>query len=209
MSVSEPSVSGLPVLVVDDDASLLDLLAFSVESAGYMAHLAGDRPSALLRARELSELRIALIDLGLPPHANEVSEGITLLEQLQILRPGIKVIVITGQDQDAAALAAIRAGAFDFLGKPVSGSQIIASLHRAALFVRKEAALRDAGESRITIAARIEEGIKEAGEAAEERLLRQILADTGFNVTECARRLGVQRENIYYFIKKYGIQRDA
>jgi DNA-binding NtrC family response regulator len=138
-----------------------------------------------------------------------VDEGITLIGQLLQLRPQFKIIVVTGQDQQAAALAAIRAGAFDFLAKPVAPAQVLAAVERARLFVRTEADLLEAGESRITIAAKLEEGIREAGEAAAERLLRQVLADTGFNVAESARRLGLQRENLYYFIKKFGIQRDA
>lgn len=201
--------AGAPVLVIEDDASLADLLGFMLGAAGHPVHLAGDRASALQTARSHPELSIALCDLGLPPRPNEVEEGIVAIGQLLQLRPQFKIIVVTGQDQQAAALAAIRAGAFDFLAKPVASAQVLAAVERASLFVRTEANLMEAGESRITIAARLDEGIREAGEAAAERLLRQVLADTGFNVAESARRLGLQRENLYYFIKKFGIQRDA
>jgi DNA-binding NtrC family response regulator len=197
------------VLVVEDDASLADLLGFMLAGAGHHPLSAADRSAAMQLARAYPEISIALCDLGLPPRPNEVSEGITLIGQLLQLRPQFKVIVVTGQDQQAAALAAIRAGAFDFLAKPVAPTQVLAAVERARLFVRTEADLLEAGESRITIAAKLEEGIREAGEAAAERLLRQVLADTGFNVAESARRLGLQRENLYYFIKKFGIQRDA
>lgn len=198
-----------PVLLVEDDASLADLLGFMLEGAGHPVLPAGDRHSAMQQARAHAEVSIALCDLGLPPRPNQFEEGITLISQLLQLRPQFKIIVVTGQDQQAAALAAIRAGAFDFLAKPVAPAQVLAAVERARLFVRTEADLMEAGESRITIAARLEEGIREAGEAAAERLLRQVLADTGFNVAESARRLGLQRENLYYFIKKFGIQRDA
>jgi len=198
-----------PVLVVEDDAALADLLRFTLEAAGHTVLLAEDRAAAMAILRQASAMEVALCDLGLPPRPNEVTEGIALIEQMQQWRPGLKIIVVTGQDQQAAAFAAIRAGAFDFLAKPVSAGQIRAAVQRALLFSRTEASLREAGESRITIAARVGEGIKEAGEAAAERLLRQVLADTGFNVAETARRLGLQRENLYYFIKKFGIQRDA
>lgn len=197
------------VLVVEDDPSLADLLGFMLGSAGQHVVSAGDRSTAMQLARAYPEVSIALCDLGLPPRPNEVDEGITLIGQLLQLRPQFKIIVVTGQDQQAAALAAIRAGAFDFLAKPVAPAQVLAAVERARLFVRTEADLLEAGESRITIAAKLEEGIREAGEAAAERLLRQVLADTGFNVAESARRLGLQRENLYYFIKKFGIQRDA
>lgn len=197
------------VMVIEDDPSLADLIGFMLGGAGHHVVSAGDRSGAMQLARAYPEISIALCDLGLPPRPNQVEEGITLIGQLLQLRPQFKIIVVTGQDQQAAALAAIRAGAFDFLAKPVAPAQVLAAVERAQLFVRTEANLLEAGESRITIAARLEEGIREAGEAAAERLLRQVLADTGFNVAESARRLGLQRENLYYFIKKFGIQRDA
>lgn len=206
---AQEAPAGVPILLIEDDASLADLLGFMLESAGHQVLPAGDRSRAMQQARAHPGVSIALCDLGLPPHPNQIDEGITLIGQLLKLRPQFKIIVVTGQDQHAAALAAIRAGAFDFLGKPVAPGQVLAAVERAGLFVRTEADLLEAGESRITIAARLDEGIREAGEAAAERLLRQVLSDTGFNVAESARRLGLQRENLYYFIKKFGIQRDA
>ena len=199
-------------LPIDSDyiqKTLLELLAITLRQAGHEVFTADQRSTALDIVRQEPDIQVALCDLGLPPRPNEITEGIQLVEQLGLQRPGIKVVVITGQDQESSALAAIRAGAFDFLAKPVMGAQIRAAVERAQLFARKEAVLRDAGESRITIAARVEEGIREAGEAAEERLLRQVLADTGFNVAEASRRRGLQRAHLYYFMKKYGIKRDA
>jgi DNA-binding NtrC family response regulator len=52
-----------------------------------------------------------------------------------------------------------------------------------------------------------EEGLKQAREEVIERLVRTVLVDTGFNVSETARRLNISREHLYYYIKKYGIQR--
>lgn len=196
-------------LIVEDDDTLADLLAGLLARAGHTCARAVDRDGALSLLRQHDGIALVLLDLGLPPYPNEIREGITLLERLIAERPHLKVLVLTGQDQDAAAFAAIRAGAFDFLAKPAQAAQILAAARRATLFLAHERALREAGESRITIAARLDEGLKEAGEAAEERLLRQVLADTGFNVAETARRLGLPRENLYYFLKKYGIQRNA
>lgn len=197
------------ILIVEDDPALAELLASALGRNGYACHRVDCREAALASLQQHEPAGIALLDLGLPPHPNEIREGIRLLEQLMLQRPSMKVIVLTGQDQESAALAAIRAGAFDFLAKPVQPTAIVAAVERARLFADSEAVLRRAGESRITIAARTEEGIREAGQAAEERLLRQVLDDTDYNVTEAARRLGLPRENLYYFIRKYGIQRHA
>jgi transcriptional regulator with GAF, ATPase, and Fis domain len=45
-------------------------------------------------------------------------------------------------------------------------------------------------------------------EEAEEKLVRQVLKDTGFNVYKSAEKLGIKRESIYYFMKKFQISRD-
>jgi transcriptional regulator with GAF, ATPase, and Fis domain len=50
--------------------------------------------------------------------------------------------------------------------------------------------------------------LKAVREDAEERLVRQVLKDTEFNVYQSAARLGVKRESIYYFLKKFGIKRE-
>jgi transcriptional regulator with GAF, ATPase, and Fis domain len=63
------------------------------------------------------------------------------------------------------------------------------------------------GLTRLQINARICDGLKAVREDAEERLVRQVLKETGFNVYQSAARLGLKRESIYYFLKKFGINR--
>ena len=81
-------------------------------------------------------------------------------------------------------------------------------MRRALLFLQKEQELGREGVTRIAINAQIGEGLKGVRTDAEERLVRQILKETNFNVYQSAKRLGVKRENIYYFLKKFGIERD-
>ena len=150
-----------------------------------------------------------LLDFGLPPNPHDMSEGIATLREIESVIMTAKVIVLTGQDQQAAALAAIREGAFDFLSKPVAYDAILHAIQRAALFLQKEDELSREGITRIALNVQVGDGMKAIRADAEERLVRQILRETGFNVLQSARRLGVKRENIYYFINKYGIERDA
>jgi transcriptional regulator with GAF, ATPase, and Fis domain len=82
------------------------------------------------------------------------------------------------------------------------------AINRALLFLQKERELGKEGITRIAINAQIGDGLKSVRADAEERLVRQILKETGFNVYQSAKRLGVKRENIYYFLKKFGIARD-
>jgi DNA-binding NtrC family response regulator len=148
-----------------------------------------------------------LLDLGLPPHASTMSEGLSLLDAALQLVPGIKVIVLSGQVEDAAALEAIRRGAFDFLVKPASLAAIHAAVRRASLFNQTEERMTVVGEARLHLTARLWEGPKEAASSAEEQLLRRTLVAAGYNIAEVARQLGMAREHVYYYLNKYGLRR--
>jgi DNA-binding NtrC family response regulator len=134
-------------------------------------------------------------------------EGLAVLDDCLAKSPSSKVIVLTGQDESAAALAAIRRGAFDFILKPASVAQIVQALRRAMMFLREESRMAEAGEARVQLTARLDEGPKEAAAAAEEQLLRRVLVEAGYNVADAARRLGLAREHVYYYLNKYGIRR--
>jgi DNA-binding NtrC family response regulator len=195
------------LLLVEDDEALRAMLVGLLESQGYAVAEAGSREEALARLQKEPDTAAVILDLGLPPRPHETSEGLQTLRDLQSTAHPAKVIVLTGQDEEAAALAAIREGAFDFLAKPAESAAILQAVARASLFALKERELRAAGVARIAINTPLGDGLKTVREDAEERLVRQVLRETGFNVYQSARRLGVKRENIYYFLKKFGIQR--
>lgn len=191
------------LLIVEDDESLAGYLAAAMEGDGYRVSCAHSRSAALsIRPQPL----LALIDLGLPPAANRISEGLYLIDALLACRPDSKIIVVTGQDEESAAFEAVRRGAFDFLSKPAAMGDIRAAIRRADLFLHHEARLSSAGEARLHLTVRLANGPKDTGDAVEERMVRGTLADTNGNVAEAARRLGLVREHLYYYLKKYGIR---
>lgn len=194
------------LLVVEDDEALAGYLASSLKSKGFKVELAHDRASAAHCFASVLP-RLVLLDLGLPPAPSTMTEGLAVLDDCLAQSPSVKVIVLTGQDEEAAAHEAIRRGAFDFLIKPASLPQIVQALRRAMLFVREESRMAAAGEARVHLTARLSEGPKEAAAAAEEQLLRRALSETGYNIAEAARRLGLAREHVYYYLNKYGIRR--
>ena len=198
----------LHILLVEDDPALRTMLRALLEMNDYRVSEADCRAGAMAALRADSAIGVVLLDFGLPPHAHDMREGIATLQQIQAEIMTAKVIVLTGQDQDAAALEAIREGAFDFLAKPVGSEAILRAVARAALFLRSEQELSLQGITRIAVNAQAGEGLKGIRSDAEERLVRQVLKETGFNVFQSARRLGVKRENVYYFLKKFGIERD-
>ena len=71
------------------------------------------------------------MDLGLPPDADSVSEGFKLLEQILAVDSDIKVIVLTGQNDQANALRAIALGAYDFFAKPFEPELLTLTIGRA------------------------------------------------------------------------------
>lgn len=191
------------LLIVEDDPSLASYLASVMEDSGFRVFCAHSRSEALsIHPQPL----LALVDLGLPPAESLITEGMYLIDALLANEPHCKIIVVTGQDEESAAFEAVRRGAFDFLSKPAAMSDIMAAIRRAQLFLHHEEHLSESGEARLHITVRLANGPKESADALEEQIVRNTLADTRGNVSEAARRLGLMRENMYYYLKKYGIQ---
>ncbi len=191
------------LLIVEDDEALSSYLADSMRCEGFDVHCARCRAEALcIHPQPL----LALVDLGLPPAENLTSEGLFLIDALLANEPHSKIIVITGQDEESAAFEAVRRGAFDFLCKPVAMTDIRAAIRRASMFLHHETHLSQTGEARLHLTIRLSSGPKDSADAVEEQIVRGTLADSHGNVTEAARRLGLVRENLYYYLKKYGIQ---
>ena len=71
------------------------------------------------------------MDLGLPPDPDSVSEGFKLLQQMLDIDPTAKVIVLTGQNDQANALRAVALGAYDFLAKPFEPDVLALTIERA------------------------------------------------------------------------------
>lgn len=198
------------LLIVEDDLALAGYLASALAAEGYIVHQAHDRAQAMGALEAASPpFSLVLLDLGLPPQPSVMTEGLATLDEILRRAPQLKIIVLTGQDENAAALEAVRRGAFDFLVKPAAFGTILQALQRAHLFAQTDARLAQTGEARLHLTARIDEGPREVAAAAEEQLLRRVLVECGYNVAETARRLGMAREHVYYYLNKYGIQRPA
>jgi DNA-binding NtrC family response regulator len=196
------------VLLIEDDAVLRMMLRSALENSHYRVLESDSRPDALARLQESPDIAVAIVDLGLPPVEHTTLEGLATLRTIASEHPGVKAIVLTGQDEEKAAFDAIKEGAFDFLPKPAKTSDILMAVQRAFLFHRKEQDLLADGLARLQFNARYADGLKAVREEAEEKLVRQVLKETGFNVYKSAEKLGIKRESVYYFMKKFQITRD-
>ena len=117
------------LLLVDDRQEILEQMKWGLKSS-YMIYEADHRAAAVdILQREKTSL--VTLDLGLPPDAGGVSEGLAALEQLLAVNPLVKVVVITGNQDRANALKAIQLGAYDFMEKPVDLDVLKIVLQRA------------------------------------------------------------------------------
>ena len=117
-----------PLLIVEDDLALQKQIKWSLDR--FDSVTAHDRESALLQLRK-SVPAVVTMDLGLPPDADSVSEGFRLLSQILAFDPDIKVIVLTGQNDQANALRAVAMGAYDFFEKPFEPELLNLTVERA------------------------------------------------------------------------------
>ncbi len=113
------------VLIVDDEKDMGDLLRRALERSGHNVINVTSAAEALdLVATE--DIEVVLTDLGM----SEMT-GISVCERVVGTQPDIPVIVVTGQNTVDSAVASLRAGAYDFLTKPVDFKLLSLTVERA------------------------------------------------------------------------------
>ena len=113
------------VLVVDDEASIRDLLSKTLALAEYDVDTAPDGTSALDRMRQFNyDLLIA--DLKMPG-----MDGLTLIRQAKRIKGDLPVIIITGFSTESSAIEAVNLGVAGYLTKPFRVPQVLAAASKA------------------------------------------------------------------------------
>ena len=107
------------ILVIDDERDLCDLLKAAIEHTGATV-VACTSATEALEQLALEEFDAVLTDLGMA----EMS-GIEVCRRIAESSPGLPVVVVTGHVGLDDAIAAIRAGAYDFITKPISDPELI------------------------------------------------------------------------------------
>ncbi|MCP2277583.1 MULTISPECIES: response regulator transcription factor [Nocardia] len=113
------------VLIVEDEESLADPLAFLLRKEGFEVTVVGDGPSALAEF-DRSGADIVLLDLMLPGMS-----GTDVCKQLRT-RSGVPVIMVTARDSEIDKVVGLELGADDYVTKPYSSRELIARI-RAVL----------------------------------------------------------------------------
>jgi len=138
--------SGKPdLLVVDDDPLISDTLNF-VLSRDFSVYVAESRAQVKSLLRQLDNPpQLALIDLGLPPTPHRPDEGFKLINELIAYSPSIKILVLSGQNDETNARHARTLGAIEFIAKPCEPEKIKELLLKA-LQIRDAEITAEAGE---------------------------------------------------------------
>ena len=118
------------LLLVDDDPLIGETLSFALARDYDVAH-AEDRASAIAILRAGLVPQVALIDLGLPPVPNLPNEGFKLIGDLLAHAPQVRIVVLTGQNEESNARRARALGAADFVPKPCEPDVLRKALDRA------------------------------------------------------------------------------
>ena len=119
-------ISGRPrVLVVDDEASISDLLAKTLALAEYDVDVSADGRSALERMR-MYPYDLLIADLKMPG-----MDGLTVIREAKRYKADLPVIIITGFSTESSAIEAVNLGVAGYLTKPFRVPQVLAAAARA------------------------------------------------------------------------------
>ena len=113
------------VLVIDDDASLRFTLEAVLSDAGFVVEACDGGPSAL-SAFEIRGADVVLTDLAMPG-----MDGMQVLERMRANDPSVPVLMLTAHGSERAAVAAMKAGAWDYIPKPFDPDDLVLAVRRA------------------------------------------------------------------------------
>ena len=113
------------VLVVDDDAAILEVLAMRLGAMGFDVTSVGE-PRRALDIAAAQRFDLALIDLRMGP-----MDGVQLMEALHARQRRLPVLIMTAHGTIDTAVQAVRRGAFDYLTKPFVRDELRAKIDRA------------------------------------------------------------------------------
>lgn len=111
-----------PLLLVDDDAPFRQRLTVLLQRRGFAVTAAGSLAEARIEAARMKPTH-AVVDMRL-----DDGNGLDLVTELRANAPDIRIVVLTGYGNLATAVAAVKAGAVDYLAKPADPEDIVRAL---------------------------------------------------------------------------------
>ena len=172
------------LLIIEDDAAFARTLGRSFERRGYSVLLAANLDEARTLLQRYAP-GFAVVDLKL----NNSSSGLACVQMLHAHDPAMLIVVLTGFASINTAVEAIKLGACQYLAKPSNTDDIEAAFGHVA------------GSAEVGVTNR-ETSIK----TLEWERIHQTLAETSFNISETARRLGMHRRTLARKLEKQRVK---
>lgn len=169
------------LLIVEDDDAFARTLVRSFERRGYSVRSIPGQEGLHAVLGQFTPTH-AVVDLKLAGGAS----GLSIVKALHEHDPDILIVVLTGYASIATAVEAIKLGACHYLAKPSNTDDIEAAFERS-----------DDGDTDVELTAR-----KTSIKTLEWEHIHETLAETGFNISEAARRLGLHRRTLARKLEK-------
>ncbi|MCG2583572.1 response regulator transcription factor [Massilia sp. TS11] len=172
------------LLIVEDDLAFARTLTRSFERRGYVV----SRAETIDEVRSLLETETpnyAVVDLKL--HGS--NSGLACVQMLHTHSPDMLIVVLTGFASINTAVEAIKLGACQYLAKPSNTDDIEAAFGHVAGVTEVELTNRTTSIKTL-----------------EWEHIHQVLAETGFNISEAARRLGMHRRTLARKLEKQRVK---
>ena len=176
------------LLIIEDDEAFARTLSRSFERRGYRVLVAPGHEEAAALLAELSPAQspgYAVVDLKLKGN----SSGLACVQLLHEHDPDMLIVVLTGFASIATAVEAIKLGAVQYLAKPSNTDDIEAAFGHVA------------GNTDVELTNR-STSIK----TLEWERIHAVLAETDFNISEAARRLGLHRRTLARTLEKQRVK---
>jgi two-component system response regulator RegA len=165
------------LLVLDDDAPLRTRLGRALESRGFQPVLVASVAEAL-SALKISAPAFAVVDMRL-----EDGNGLSVVEALHAARPDARAVMLTGYGNIASAVAAVKAGAVDYLPKPADADDVV-----RALLAREDGPAPPDNPM--------------SADRVRWEHIQRVYELCGHNVSETARRLNMHRRTLQRILAK-------
>lgn len=167
------------ILVVDDDDVLRSRLQKSFARRGWTVFVADGFEQAIEKAANHKPSR-AVLDLKMPGQT-----GLDVLREIRNASPDTKCVILTGYGSITNAVEAVKLGAVGYVTKPADADQVLA-------------AFEDATQRMIPTPEFPPPSLAEA----QWEHIQRVLADSGGNISEAARRLDIPRRTLQRKLKK-------
>ena len=165
------------IMVVDDDDVLRNRLEKSFLRRGYIVHIASNRDEAVQMAA-LHKPDRAVLDLKMPGKS-----GLELLSEISTISPTTACVILTGYGSITNAVEAVKLGAVGYVTKPADADQVLAAFEDSPIIDNPEFPPPSLA-------------------AAQWEHIQRVLADSGGNISEAARRLDIPRRTLQRKLKK-------